>query len=66
MALDTYIFKDSSMREKEGKDVVNRLKKTFSDKVYIRSLDMSDKRWIDEDINVITKGILDFILQTLY
>lgn len=59
-ALDTYIFKDSTMREKEGKDIVKRLKLTFGDKAYIRSLDKSDKRWIDDEIDVITKGLLDF------
>ena len=61
LALDTYIFKDDSMREKEGTEVVKRLKFTFSDKTYIRSLDKSDKRWIDEDINEITSGLLDFM-----
>lgn len=40
---------------------MKRLKFTFSDKTYIRSLDKSDKRWIDEDINVITSGLLDFM-----
>ena len=60
-ALNTYIFKDSSMREKEGKDVVKRLKLTFSDNAYIRSLDSSDKRWLDDGINEITEGILDFV-----
>ena len=45
-ALNTYIFCDDSMREKDGKDIVKRLKFTFSDKTYIRSLDKSDKRWL--------------------
>lgn len=60
-ALDTYIFQDASMREKDGKDVVKRLRAIFSDKVYIKSLDNSNKRWIDEDIHVITKGLLDYV-----
>lgn len=60
-ALDTYIFNDVSMRENEGKDIVNRLNFTFSDKSYIRSLAKSDKRWIDDEIDVITRGILDFV-----
>lgn len=60
-ALDTYIFQDASMREIDGKDVVKRLRAIFSDKVYIKSLDNSNKRWIDEDIHVITKGLLDYV-----
>ena len=59
-ALDTYIFHDDTMREKEGKDIVKRLKFTFSDKEYIRSLDKSDKRWVDDEIDVITEEILKF------
>ena len=60
VALDTYIFNDDAMKEKTGIDIEKRLKITFSDKGYIRRLDTSDKRWLDEDIHVITKGILDF------
>lgn len=60
-ALNTYIFCDDSMREKDGKDIVKRLKFTFSDKTYIRSLDKSDKRWLDDEIDVITAGILEFV-----
>ncbi len=61
LALDTYIFKDSLMREKEGKDIVKRLKVTFGDKAYIRNLDTSDKRWLDDEINIITEEILKFV-----
>ena len=35
----------------------------LGDKTYIRSLDKSDKRWIDEDIKVITQGLMDFVRQ---
>lgn len=48
------------MREKEGKDIVKRLKFTFSDKEYIKNLDRSDKRWLDDEIDVITEEILKF------
>ena len=46
--------------EKEGKDIVKRLKFTFSDKEYIKNLDRSDKRWLDDEIDVITEEILKF------
>ncbi len=60
-AMDTYIFHDDSMRENEVDDIVQRLMFTFSDKAYIRNLDKSNKRWVDEEIDVITKELLDFI-----
>lgn len=60
-ALDTYIFQDEVMREKESKDIVRRLEFTFRDKVYLRNLDTSDKRWVDDDIQTITGGLLGFV-----
>lgn len=60
IAINTYIFSDSAMREKSGEDIVNRLKFTFSDKAYVKTLDTSDKRWMDESIDVIIKGIVEF------
>ena len=61
VALDTYIFNDTTMKENTGNDIVRRLKITFSDKGYIGRLDTSDKRWIDEEIGVVTEGILEFM-----
>ncbi len=61
IALDTYIFSDVTMKENTGRDIEKRLKITFSDRGYIRRLDISDKRWIDEEIDVITSGILEFV-----
>ena len=60
-ALNTYIFRDGVMREKESKDIIKRLEFTFRDKVYLRNLDMSDKRWIDDDIQTITGELLEFV-----
>ena len=59
--LDTYIFSDTTMKENTGSDIVRRLKIAFSDKGYINRIDKSDKRWIDEEINVVTEGILEFV-----
>ena len=61
LALDTYIFKDTTMKENTVNDIVRRLKIAFSDKGYIHRLDTSDKRWIDEEIDIVTEGILEFI-----
>ena len=60
-ALDIYIFDDLKMREKCGKDIVKRLRMTFNDNIYKNSLDTSDKRWIDEKIDVIIEKLLDFV-----
>lgn len=61
MALDTYIFSDATMKEDTGSDIEKRLKIIFGEQGYIRRLDTSDKRWIDEDINVVTEGLLEFV-----
>ena len=60
-ALDTYIFSDEKMRENSGSDIAKRLKKTFNYKGYIQRLDISDKRWIDTDVDVITKKLVEFV-----
>ena len=39
------------------------MKITFNDKEYIRKLDTSDKRWIDEEIGVVTQELLKFIAE---
>jgi hypothetical protein len=49
------------MREKQIKDIVRRLKVTFHDKEYIRALENSDKRWIDEKIDVVLEGITEYV-----
>lgn len=61
VALDTYIFKDGTMKENTGNDIARKLKITFSDKGDIGRLDTSDKRWIDEEISVVTNGLLEFV-----
>lgn len=61
VALDTYIFNDTTIKENTGNDIVRRLKITFSDKGYIGRLDTLDKRWIDEEISVVTNGLLEFV-----
>ena len=60
-ALNSYIFSDATMRENTGSDIERRLKITFSDKGYIERLNISVKRWIDEEIDVVTSEILEFV-----
>lgn len=60
-AMDSYIFSDATMRENTGTDIEKRIRITFSDRGYLERLDASDKRWIDESIDVVISGILEFV-----
>lgn len=60
IAIDSYIFLDRTMRENNVEDIRKRLKFTFSDRSYIEAVDKSDKRWLDESIDEIVKGLIDF------
>lgn len=61
ICMDSFVFNDSEMRENSMDDVYKRLSKVFLDKTYKRAVDKSDKRWLDDDIDVIFEQILDFI-----
>lgn len=55
------IFDDVMMRENSMEDIVRRVEKSFKDKSYLKRISTSRQRWIDEKIEVITKGIVDFL-----
>ena len=57
----TYIFNDTNMRENNMDDIVERISAVFSDRRFINWLDTSDKRWLDDDIGLVTGTILDFL-----
>lgn len=57
----TYIFDDSNMRETNMSDIVKRISTVFSDRRYINRLDTSDKRWLDDDISLVTGTILNLL-----
>lgn len=59
--LHTYIFNDPGMRENDMNDIVKRIEFTFSDKEFERRVDISDKRWLDEDIKEIFGVILRYL-----
>lgn len=61
VALNSYILEDNGMKEKHINDIVKKLSITFTNKRYRSRVDRSDKRWIDESIDVILSGILNFI-----
>ena len=55
------IFNDAGMRENDYESIVKRIENTFKDKQYLRRVSGSRQRWIDEDIEVIADGIVDWI-----
>ena len=55
------IFDDPMMRENSMEDIVRRVENSFKDKSYLKRIPTSRQRWIDEKIEVITKGIVDFL-----
>lgn len=59
--LNVYIFNDEDMKENCISDIVRRLQRVFSDKRYRQTLNRSDKKWIDENIDVILNELLEFI-----
>lgn len=55
------IFDDVTMRENSMEDIVSRVENSFKDKNYLKRISSSRQRWIDEKIETITKGIVDFL-----
>lgn len=55
------IFDDNTMREKSMTDIAKRVENSFKDKDYLRRISTSRQRWIDEDIEVIVTGIINFL-----
>lgn len=55
------IFDDAMMRENSMEDIVRRVGNSFMDKEYLKRISTSRQRWIDEKIEVVTKGIVDFL-----
>lgn len=54
------IFDDAMMRENSMEDIVRRVENSFKDKSYLKRISTSRQRWMDEKIEVITTGIIDF------
>ena len=61
VCLDSYIFNDEQMRERDIADLVKRMRNIFSDKLYIERLSASDKNWTGENVATITKSIETFL-----
>lgn len=64
-AINILIFNDSEMRENTPEQLVGRIASTFKDSQYLERASNSKQRWLDDNIEVITNGILSF-LKTLF
>ena len=58
---NTFIFNDKGMRENNMSDIISRIEFVFNDEIYKGRVDKSDKRWLDEDIDVIFNEIKKYI-----
>ena len=55
------IFDDKEMRENSMEDIVHRVEGAFKDRRFIKAIDSSRQRWIDEGVQNITDGIVSFL-----
>lgn len=61
--LDSYVFSDPRMKEGNTISVLRRISTTFENLIYRNKLQSSDKKWLDEDLDDILSGLLDFLKQ---
>ena len=59
--LSVFILDDPGMRENDMSAIVKRIKNIFSDRTYKKRVDRSDSRWLDDDIEVVFDGILNYL-----
>ena len=63
--MNMLIFEDEGMRENGMDDIIRRLESCFKDENFLKRISASRQRWIDEDIEVITEGIVAFFRELL-
>ena len=59
--LHTFIFDDPGMRENDMAAIVKRVESVFQDKTYMKRVDKSDKRWMDDEISNVFEGIVNYL-----
>lgn len=59
--LAIFILDDPGMRENDMQGIYNRVSMVFKNKMYLRNLKSRDVNWLGEDIDVVLKGILEYI-----
>ncbi len=59
--VSTYIFDDPRMRENDMQGVYRRVSMVFKDRLYRDNLDKDEINWLDEDVDTVVKGVLNYI-----
>ena len=59
--LNTYIFNDTYMREKDIDSVVNRIRMTFNHKDYRKLLRTTNLNWLDVELDEVLNQIVSFL-----
>ena len=59
--LHTFIFDDPGMRENDMAAIAKRVESVFRDKTYMKRVDKSDKRWMDDEIGIVFEGIVNYL-----
>lgn len=47
--------------KKNGSDIARRLNIAFKNKMYLKYLSTTDKKWLDEDLDIILNELLRFV-----
>ncbi len=61
ICLNSYIYDDPQMRETSIDGVIRRVRMVFRDRSYLRRLQTTDKKWLDEDLDTITETIIEYL-----
>lgn len=64
LCLDSYIFNDTGMKEKDMDAIIKRITMTFKDVSYRKGLMSSDKKWMEVELDDILSGLLEFLRKT--
>lgn len=60
--IESCIFNDSLMREKDIKDIIKRMEIIFSDEKYLKRIANPKNKWTEEDILDVIAGIKDVLV----
>ena len=57
----SYIYDDPQMREKDIQEIIRRVDMVFHNRNYLRLLRTTDKKWVDDDLEMVTDSIIAFL-----
>ena len=63
--IELLIYNDVGMRENSMEDILRRVENSFNDTNFLKRISTSRQRWMDEKIEDITVGIVEFIRKML-